>query len=649
LNHRYNLHIAPLFSSPIHEEVMSRPSKQTVCSPEFCSLSALRIGAEFISEGGERMSTVSIKKLFVLAALVAVLSIVAACAAPPTPAPTAAPPTAAPPAAQPTTAPAPQPTTAPAATAAPTKAPTAAAPAFAGLKFSAPDCKYTDKAKNVAGLKSIAATDASTVVFTLCHPDPDLLYKLAFAAFGIEPKAYLEKTAGDTTKVGDKPIGTGPYVISEWQHGDHITFTANPNYWGPAPKNKTVILKWSKEATQRLLELQSGTADGMDNVATEDIASVLKNASLKLYPRSPETVVYLGMNNKFPPFDNEKVRQAVAMAIDKKRIADNFYPAGTTVADQFLTPDIKPGYSDNMAPPKFDVTAAKALLVGTPCEKGCDVKLSFRTVVRQYLPSPDKVATDLQAQLKPLGINVSLNPMESGAFLDQEQAGNNPFFLLGWIDDYPAATDIFDPHFSAANKGFGATYTDIAQEISAGASVVDAAARQQHYDKVNQLLAQHVPMVPLVHGTSACVYPAKVTGAQCSPFSDEYFQYISNGTDKVVWLQGAEPLSAWCADEEDGETFRLCIQVYDALYNYEQNGVKAVPGLATSYDASPDATVWTFHLRQGVKFSDGSAFDANDVVANFNAWWDAKNPAHKGRTGDWTYFGSFLGAQLNAQ
>lgn len=589
-------------------------------------------------------------RLFFVAMTLAVLAlVVAACAPAATPVPPPPPPTSAP-AAQATTAPAP--TTAPAATSAPTKAPTVAptaAPAFAGLKFSAPDCNYTDKAKNVAELKSIAATDANTVVFTLCHPDPDFLYKVAFAAFGIEPKAYLDKTAGDTTKIGDKPIGTGPYIVSEWQHGDHITFTANPNYWGPAPANKTVILKWSKEATQRLLELQSGTADGMDNVATEDIASVQKNSALKLYPRSPETVVYLGMNNTFPPFDNEKVRQAVAMAIDKKRIVDNFYPAGSTPADQFLTSDIKPGYTDGMVATKLDLTAAKQLLVGTPCANGCDVKLSYRTVVRQYLPSPDKVATDLQAQLKQIGINVSLNPMESGAFLDQEGSGKTPFFLLGWIDDYPAATDIFDPHFSAANKGFGNTYADIAQEISAGASVVDATQRQQHYDKVNQLLAQHVPMVPLVHGTSACAYLAKVQGAQCSPFSDEYFQYIGNGTNQVVWLQNAEPLSMWCADEEDGETFRACIQVYDALYNYEQNGVKAVPGLATSYDASPDAMAWTFHLRQGVKFSDGSAFNANDVVASFDAWWDAKNPDHKGRTGNWTYFGSFLGAQLNAQ
>jgi peptide/nickel transport system substrate-binding protein len=588
-------------------------------------------------------------KILLIAALAFAMLLIAACA--PAAQPTSAPPTAA---AQPTSAPAattaPANTEAPAATQAPaaTEAP-AATTASTGelLKFSAPDCNYTDKQKNVARIKSVEATDPNTVVFTLCQPDPDFLFKIAFAAFGITPKAYLDSTAGDTAKIGDKPIGTGPYVLQEWAHGDHVTLAANPNYWGDAPKNKTVVYKWSKEASQRLIELQSGQADGIDNVATEDIATVSKDTTLKLYPRDPLEVVYVGMNNKFPPFDDQKVRQAVGMAIDKKRIADNFYPEGTTVADQFLTPNINPGYSANLKPTPYDVTAAKALLKGTKCENGCDVTLSYRPTSRPYIPSPDKVAQDIQAQLKAIGMNVTLNSMESGAFLDQTESGGTQMFLLGWIDDYAGATDIIDPNLGPGAKQFGNPYDDLNKEIIAAASVVDATARQQHYDKVNELLQQYSQEVPLTHATSACAYKASVTGAQCSPLTDELFQYINNGTDQVVFVGNAEPLSMWCADEEDGETFRLCIQIYDSLYNYEQNGVKPVPGLATSYEASPDATVWTFHLRPNVKFSDGSVFSANDVVANFDAWWDAKSPNHKGRTGNWTYFQSFFGAQLN--
>ncbi len=625
----------------------------------------------------------SSSRLFIFVGLALLLFIFAACAPAPTPAPppaTSAPiPTTAPVA---TTAPTTAPTTA--ATKAPTTAPTTASSSSAAsssssaasssssaasssasssssaassagssagglLSFSAPNCTYTDANNNPAEFKSIAATDPNTVVFTLCAPDPDFLQKVAFGAFGIEPQAYLNKTAGDTTKVADKPIGTGPYVLSEWVRGDHMTFTANPNYWGPAPANKTVVLKWSKEASQRLVELQSGQADGIDNVAPEDMATVQKDSNLKLIPRSPLEVVYLGMNNTFKPFDNEQVRQAIAMALDKQRLVKNFFPAGTTVADQFLTPDIKPGYTDNLKPTPFDVNGAKQLLTTAGFPNGFSATLSYRTVVRPYLPNPDKVAQDIQAQLKAIGVNLTLNPMESGAFLDQTESGKTQMFLLGWIDDYPGATDIFNPHFSAAVKQWGNVYQDIAQQVSAGGSTADPAARQAAYDKVNQLLQQHAFEVPFAHATSACAYLAKVQGDQCSALTDELFQYISNGTNQVVWIQNAEPLSMWCADEEDGETFRACIQVYDSLYNYEQNGTKAIPGLATSYTSSPDATVWTFKLRQGVKFSDGSAFTANDVVASYDAWWDVKSPNHKGRTGNWTYFGSFFGAQLNAK
>ena len=73
-------------------------------------------------------------------------------------------------------------------------------------------------------------------------------------------------------------------------------------------------------------------------------------------------------------------------------------------------------------------------------------------------------------------------------------------------------------------------------------------------------------------------------------------------------------------------------------------GATAVkPGLAQSYDVSDDLTEWTFHLRPGVKFHDGSDFDANDVVTSFNAWWNASSPQHTGNTGAFIYFNALFG------
>ena len=83
-----------------------------------------------------------------------------------------------------------------------------------------------------------------------------------------------------------------------------------------------MVFRWSTEAAQRLVELQSGQVDGIDNVGTDDFETVAGDANLQLITREGLNVFYIGMNNWYPPFDNELVRQALAMAIDKERIVD---------------------------------------------------------------------------------------------------------------------------------------------------------------------------------------------------------------------------------------------------------------------------------------------------------------------------------------
>jgi ABC-type transport system substrate-binding protein len=113
-------------------------------------------------------------------------------------------------------------------------------------------------------------------------------------------------------------------------------------------------------------------------------------------------------------------------------------------------------------------------------------------------------------------------------------------------------------------------------------------------------------------------------------------------------MQNAEPIGLYCADETDGESLRVCEQISESLLAYEVGGVIVIPSLAVEYSPNEDATVWTFTLREGVKFHDGSDFDANDVVASWAAWWDASNPLHVGRVGDFAYFSGLFGAFLNA-
>lgn len=89
----------------------------------------------------------------------------------------------------------------------------------------------------------------------------------------------------------------------------------------------------------------------------------------------------------------------------------------------------------------------------------------------------------------------------------------------------------------------------------------------------------------------------------------------------------------WCADEEDGETFNACNQIYDTLLQFKFGTSQVQPALAEKVDGNANQTVYTVTLRKGVRFSNGATLDANDVVASFAAQWDYRNPNHKGNTG----------------
>lgn len=519
---------------------------------------------------------------------------------------------------------------------------TTAGTAFEPLSYSAPDCTYGGE------FQTIEAVDELTVRFTLCFPDVAFRSKVAFSAFGIQSSDYLEQTGGGGDALVGNPIGTGPYKMEEWQRGSQLVLTRNDDYWGAPAIAQTVVFRWSTEAAQRLVELQSGQVDAIDNVGPEDFTTVEGDPNLQLIVRDPLNIFYIGMNNTFPPLDNEQVRQALAMAIDRERIVENFYPPGSSVATQFL-PAAIPGYDPNITWYPYDPQAAKDLLAAAGYADGFDLELSYRDVVRGYLPQPAVVAQDIQAQLAEIGVNVTLNVMESGAFIDASDAGELPFHLLGWGADYPDATNFLDYHFgTGASDQFGNKFEDITSLLTQAGQLSDQTERDVLYAQVAELIKQHVPMIPVAHGGSALAYKADVTGAHASPLSNEQFAVVDpGGRDTFVWMQNAEPIGLYCADETDGESLRACEQINESLLAYEVGAANVVPGLATSCDPNEDLTVWTCNLRDGVLFHDGSTLDANDVVMSYVVQWDAAHPLHVGRDGSFTYFSALFGSFLN--
>ncbi len=515
---------------------------------------------------------------------------------------------------------------APAATAVPPK------PAFVPEKLAAADCNYG------GNFKSIEAVDEFTVKFAFCNPEPAFIAKIASVeAFDIYDQDYLKEIGGDAVKMNDKPVGTGAYMVKEWVRGDHITLVPNPNYFGEKVANTTFIIKWNKEAAARLLDLQAGNVSGIAEVTSDDLATIKADANLKLYPRKVNNFLYLGINNTKPPFDNEQVRQAFAMLVNKQQIVDDFYAPGSVPATQFVPPAVKPGFTDGFKGTAYDVAKGKEMLTAAGFDFNKEYVLSYAERTRPYFPQPTKIAQAVQAQLAEAGIKIKLEMEEWATYLPATRAGEKELFFLGWSEDYPDATNWYDVFLTGTSKSFGNAFPDIVEPIQKAAQSGDPVARQKLYDEVNKLYAQHVPTIIIAHGTTNLAFLGSVENVVLGPYN-ENFPQMKTADGTLVFSQDGEPVSLMCADETDGSSFRVCNQIFSKLYTFDWGTSTPKPELADSCTGNADATEWTCALKKGVKFSNGAAFDANDVVATFSIGLDYKNPLRKGNTGTYQYF-----------
>ncbi len=509
------------------------------------------------------------------------------------------------------------------------------------MSVSAPDCDYGGQ------LQAIEAINAQTVKFILCYPDPAFPAKVAFTAFNIQSSEHLQLTGGGGELI-TKPVGTGPYRLERWEPGNELVLTRYDGYWGDAAKEATVIFRWHAEAAVRLAELQGGTIDGMDSPAESEFATIADDPNLQLYPHSGNNIFYLGLNNIFEPLNDVRVRQAIAYAIDRQRIVDSFYPPGSMAATQFMPPSIF-GFTPEVDVLSFDPDRARTLLdeVGLePDESGVrfTMTISYRDVVRGYLPTPGLVAADIQAQLAEVGIATEIVVMESGAFLDAADAGELPIYLLGWSAQYPDATNFLDVHFgSNASDQFGEKFPEIVELLEA-AQLSDPAARLEIYAQANTAIRDLMPMVPIAHAGDSVAFAGDIVGAYAATIGVEKFALMEDPDDEnIIWMQSAEPLSLYCADETEVQTLRVCEQIGESLLAFEPETGAIVASLATDWSTNDTLTEWTFTLRDGVTFHDGSTLDALDVVATYTAQWDLDNPLRVGRDGTFTYFASLFG------
>lgn len=555
----------------------------------------------------------------VMSVIVLLAMVLAACAPVATPMPTEAPP---PPEVTPTPPPAPTPT-----------------PVAPPAEIPAPN---PDAASEIRFIEKV---DDYTVKLYLNRVDVAFLPKMAFSAFGIQSPANLEKFSGG----GDlfkNPVGTGPYKFVEWVPDQTITVERFADYWGDEALTEKVVFRVIAEAPARALELQAGTVDGIDNVAPDDIPTLRADPNLTVYARPKFNVGYVGINRAHEPFDDVKVRQAIAYAINKEAIKEAFYPPAAEVQTQFTPPGIF-GHTEGQESYPYDPEKAKDLLAEAGFPDGFETTLWVMPVSRGYYPTPDKVGEAVQADLAAVGIKAEFVTYDWGTYLDKVAAGEADLFLLGWMADYADATNFLDVFFGqAADMSFGdpQDFPELLDLLSQGGSTVDAEERQAIYDQANQFIFENVPAVPMILNSAAIAYLKDWSGVKPDPFSNEYLALVENPEkDTLIFVRSGDSVGLDCIDETDGESFWICEQTMQSLVEFEPGTANVIPGLAESWEVSEDGLEWTFHLREGVKFHDGTDFNADAVLVNWNRWWDPEDPLHVGHTGDFFYYGYFFG------
>ena len=190
----------------------------------------------------------------------------------------------------------------------------------------------------------------------VAHPTPNLLTNLG----GFKGMAIVSRKNVESGQIATHPVGTGPFSFVSQKSGDSIVLAANPTYWGGAPKVPGVTFEFITEPSTALSALQAGEVDWTDSVPTQRIAQLQGDDSLKLAVTPSNDYWYLALNEAKAPWNDPRVRQAIAYGIDRQSIVQAT-SYGSATANQLAIPKGNPWYTpyDRY---RYDTDEAKRLL-----------------------------------------------------------------------------------------------------------------------------------------------------------------------------------------------------------------------------------------------------------------------------------------------
>lgn len=375
-------------------------------------------------------------------------------------------------------------------------------------------------------IASVEAVDDYTVKFTLKRPQAPFLNNLAMGPFGILSPAAVEEFG---EKVGENPVGTGPFVFKEWKRNETITLERNSDYWAGKPKLEEVIFRVIPDNSARLTALKTGEIDLMDGVNPSDVKTVESDSSLQVLLRPGMNIGYFGFNVEEEPFNNPKVREALSYAVDKKGIIDAYYAGNADVAINPY-PSFMPGYNDEIKDYGYDPKKAKELLAEAGFPDGFEMELWTFTNPRDYMPEPQKIAEEIQANFDSVGVKVEIVTHDWTTFLEKTANGEAQSYLAGWIGDNGDPDNflyvLLDQDAIGGNNYSRYANQELHDILISAQTETDIAKRNDLYKQAQAIIHEDAPWIPMAHARAALAANSKLKGLVPHPTGVDKFNNI---------------------------------------------------------------------------------------------------------------------------
>jgi peptide/nickel transport system substrate-binding protein len=383
--------------------------------------------------------------------------------------------------------------------------------------------------------KSCTALSADTVRIDLTQRFTAFLQALTLPAFAMASPAALASGTADVldqsrggrpvSAFATRPVGTGPFSFASWDE-QSVTLVTNNTYWGDRGQIATINFMAYNHPQTRLQALLDGKIDGYDAVTVGNFDQLVKRGK-QIVQRDPFSVMYVGINQDIPVLQNQKVRQAIEMAIDKDTLIRRFFIDNTARATQFVPPKIS-GFNNDAPELGHDPAKAREYLKEGGYA-GEELKFYYPlNVTRPYLPTPEKVYAEISRQLTAVGFNIQPVPVDwSDGYLQKVQSpGDHALHLLGWNGSYSDADNFVGPLFGEKNGEFGYQDPQVFSKINRARGLPEGEERDEQYHTINAQIAATVPAVPIAFPISALALSDRVVSYPASPVLNEVFTKV---------------------------------------------------------------------------------------------------------------------------